>query len=34
MSRFQVGPNLNYDEMVVYKEEAALPTYLVVYTIL
>eukprot|EP00904_Undaria_pinnatifida_P004167 jgi/Undpi1/13751/HiC_scaffold_9.g03404.m1 len=27
-----VGPNLNYDEVAVYSEDAALPTYLIVYT--
>ena len=29
----QVGPGLNYEELVVYKEEAALPTHLVVYSL-
>lgn len=29
----KVGSNLNYDEVVVYKEEAALPMYLIVYTL-
>jgi len=28
----KVGQNLNYDEVVVYREEAALPTYLVAYS--
>lgn len=30
----QVGPQLNYDEVVVYHEEAALPTFLIVYSML
>mmetsp|Transcript_9613 Transcript_9613/g.13310 ORF Transcript_9613/g.13310 Transcript_9613/m.13310 type:complete len:358 (-) Transcript_9613:106-1179(-) len=29
----EVGENLNYDELVVYSEDAALPRYLVIYTI-
>lgn len=29
----QVGPALNYDELVVYKEEATLPAYLIVYSL-
>ena len=29
---FQVGKELNYDEVVVYNEDAALPTYLLVYS--
>lgn len=28
----QAGHGLNYDEVVVYNEEAALPTYLIVYS--
>ena len=28
----QMGDVLNYDEVVVYDEDAAMPTYLVVYT--
>lgn len=28
----QVGPDLNYDEVTVYEEQAALPTYLIVYS--
>ena len=28
-----VGPNLNYDELVVYKEAAALPEFLVVISV-
>ncbi|CAM9711233.1 unnamed protein product [Ectocarpus sp. 4 AP-2014] len=28
----EVGPALNYEELVVYKEEAALPTHLIVYS--
>lgn len=30
---FQPGVDLNYDEVVVYHEEAALPTFLIVYTL-
>lgn len=29
---FKIGPNLNYDEVVVYNEQAALPSYLIVYS--
>lgn len=29
----QVGQALNYDEVVVYKEEAALPTHLIAYAL-
>lgn len=29
----QPGVDLNYPEVVVYREEAALPTHLVVYTL-
>lgn len=29
----QAGGGLNYDEVVVYKEEAALPKYLIVYAL-
>jgi hypothetical protein len=29
----EVGPNLNYDELVVYSEDAALPQFLIVYSI-
>lgn len=29
----QKGPELNYPEVVVYKEEAALPTHLIVYAL-
>jgi hypothetical protein len=29
----EVGPNLNYDEVVVYKEEAAIPAYLITYSL-
>lgn len=28
----QVGTNLNHDEVVVYNEDAAIPTYVIVYT--
>ena len=28
----EVGPNLNYGELVVYNETAALPEYLIVYS--
>ncbi len=28
----KVGQVLNYDEVVVYREEAALPTYLIAYS--
>lgn len=28
----QVGANLNHDEVVVYNEDAAIPTYLIVYS--
>ena len=28
----QVGANLNYDEVVVYNEAAAIPSYLIVYS--
>ncbi|CAM9267091.1 unnamed protein product, partial [Hapterophycus canaliculatus] len=28
----EVGPELNYDEVVVYNEDAALPTFLIVYS--
>lgn len=28
----QVGPNLNHDEIVVYKDAAAIPTHLIVYS--
>ena len=27
----EVGPNLNYDELVVYNDAAALPEFLIVY---
>ncbi|CAN0573118.1 unnamed protein product, partial [Ectocarpus sp. 12 AP-2014] len=30
--RPKVGQDLNYDEVVVYNEDAALPTYLIVYS--
>lgn len=30
---WQTGHALNHDELVVYKEEAALPTHLIVYAI-
>lgn len=33
-SYIQVGKDLNFDEIVVYKEQAALPTHLVVYSLL
>jgi hypothetical protein len=29
----EVGPNLNYDEIVVYDEAAAVPNYLIVYAL-
>ena len=29
----EVGPHLNYDEVVAYDESQAVPSYLVVYTI-
>jgi len=29
----QVGKGLNFDEIVVYKNEAALPTHLIVYAL-
>lgn len=29
----QVGTGLGYDELVVYTEEAALPTHLIVYSL-
>ncbi|CAB1106272.1 unnamed protein product [Ectocarpus sp. CCAP 1310/34] len=29
----EVGHGLNYDELVVYEEEAALPTHLIVYAL-
>ena len=29
----QVGQGLNFDEIVVYKNEAALPTHLIVYAL-
>jgi hypothetical protein len=29
----EVGPHLNYDELVVYKESQAIPTYLIVYSL-
>ncbi|CAN0424403.1 unnamed protein product, partial [Ascophyllum nodosum] len=29
----KVGPALNYDEVVVYREDAALPTFLIVYSL-
>lgn len=32
-SLWQAGQALNHDELVVYKEEAALPTHLIVYSV-
>jgi len=29
----RVGPHLNYDEVVIYKQEQAIPSYLVVYSL-
>jgi hypothetical protein len=29
----EVGPNLNYDEVVVYQNEAAIPAYLITYSL-
>lgn len=29
----QVGGGLNHDELVVYKNEAAIPSYLIVYAL-
>lgn len=31
--RLQIGPHLNYDELVVYDPAAALPTHFVVYRV-
>ena len=28
----EVGPHLNYDELVVYTEDAAIPRFLIVYS--
>jgi 3-mercaptopyruvate sulfurtransferase SseA len=29
----EVGPNLNYDEIVLYNKRAILPVYVVIYSI-
>ena len=29
----KAGPHLNYDERVVYSEQAAIPSYLIVYSL-
>ena len=33
MSNEQVGRALNYDEVVVYNNEAAMPAYMIVYSL-